>query len=305
MPRAAFSSDLFLATNQGTNKRSIQNKFRSLLLESLERRQMFAMDSINTISQDVQSSPNVATLQSWISNPSTAGSIAPKSYSEFDSSRLTAADGAAISDVQADAIDRVANLSKQTFAPTQQVGYFNSTIPTRQSLSSSLVGSSISPTADWNSGSEYAVGSVDTISAEVSSTQFVDGSVIGILFQPFQRQASSQTFRRAENPSNRTTLSWVGAFCSEDGTEIFPSSLTKQTLNAGEGESSEESLIPAIAAPPMDSTSHDGSFTSFAPSTQSSFSTIETFGAFTPSSLSNPDLTLDGLHWVLERNLTW
>jgi len=135
--------------------------------------------------------------------------------------------------------------------------------------------------------------------------QFLDGSALASLFRSFNGSSNSA---KAQSDSGNVSRSiqWVGAFCREDGVEIFADASRTQDSQAsvGEGEG-DDPLVPTFEIPPLASSQYASNLSLFAPPSQSTSSAITTLGAFTASSLNSPDYTLPGLNWVLQKNQTW
>ena len=300
-------------------------KFRDLLVELLETRQLMASDidasfqdlvarssdplrtneptSISTKSSS--SSNGLANLSRGVQDPVAAAKVAPATYQSFGSQTLLEKSPDSLDPSQAQRIDRVAGLSKQSFEPTSYLSQFKQRVPSKSEAQAGLIGGTMVPqTNDSNSKGAATT----AISAETpQAMQFVDGSALASLFRSFSVSSSSSNVK-AQSVSSESSraIQWVGGFCREDGAEIFPNLAeidNKQTLVAeGEGD---DSFVPTFEVPPLASSQYASNLNLFAPPSQSTSSTITTLGAFTPCSLTNPDYSLPGLNWALQMDQTW
>jgi len=300
---------LFLPKLRGRNRQ----KVRVLLLESLEAKRMYAVDPFDlgtsaspVVDTNQVSTPNVlVNLSRSVQDPVAAAKVAPATYQSFGSQTLLEKNPNSLDPLQAQRIDRVAGLSKQSFEPTSYLSQFKQRVPSKSEAQAGLIGGTVVPqTSDSNSrGAVTTAISVETPQA----MQFVDGSALASLFRSFSVSSSSSNAKvqSAVGESSRS-IQWVGGYCREDGTEIFPNAAAienKQSLVAeGEGD---DSFVPTFEVPPVASSQYASNLSLFAPPSQSTSSTITTLGAFTPSSLTSPDYTLPGLNWALQKDQTW
>ena len=271
-------------------------KFRALLLESLETRQLMASD-LDATSQDLL-------LRSM--DPVQSASHPTRNFASFGAQRLSALDPDSLDAIQSARIDRISTQSKKNFAPNSDLNTFRSRVPSQAQLQNALIGFSTTPRLDpnaLNSGSTVSTASLSSTSPDAISIS--NGSFLTGILAPEGRSS----LLRSTATSQQSTQQWLGGYCEEDGIEVFPSLHSATSIAAirpeGEGPGGDgdvnndnESIVPNVEFPDLESSSHSGSFDAFAPPNQNTSSTLTTFGSFTPASLTNPDLTLPGLHWV-------
>jgi hypothetical protein len=229
-------------------------------------------------------------------------------FSSFNSDRIIALDADSLNPRQASLIDNASRLSKVDYAPSSYLNQFRNQVPTQGQLQGSLIGSSTNPRLQLNaSGDSSATTSSTTLDANTAEAgSIANGSFFAGLFTQGGRTADTRVLTAAQ-PLH---VQWVGAFCDVDGTEVFPlsqsSNVVMSRLPEGEGDDDDdESIVPEVDFPTLESSSHIGEFDLFLPPSPSSSSSLTTFGAFTAASLTNPDLTLPGLNWVHLVDVYW
>jgi hypothetical protein len=270
-----------------------------LFLESLETRKLMAADLDASATQDLL-------LRSL--NPVQGASQPTANFSSFNSDRIIALDADSLNPRQASLIDNASRLSKVDYAPSSYLNQFRNQVPSQGQLQGSLIGSSTNPRLELNTTSDSsATTSSTTLDANTAEAgSIANGSFFSGLFTQGGRTANTRVLTAAQP----LQVQWVGAFCDVDGTEVFPlsqsSNVVMSRLPEGEGDDDDdESIVPEVDFPTLESSSHIGEFDLFLPPSPSSSSSLTTFGAFTAASLTNPDLTLPGLNWVHLVDVYW
>jgi len=239
-------------------------------------------------------------------DPVQSASHPTRNFASFGAQRLSALDPDSLDAIQSARIDRISTQSKKNFAPNSDLNTFRSRVPSQAQLQNALIGFSTTPRLDpnaLNSGSTVSTASLSSTSPDAISIS--NGSFLTGILAPEGRSS----LLRSTATSQQSTQQWLGGYCEEDGIEVFPSLHSATSIAAirpeGEGPGGDgdvnndnESIVPNVEFPDLESSSHSGSFDAFAPPNQNTSSTLTTFGSFTPASLTNPDLTLPGLHWV-------
>ncbi|MFN9418060.1 MAG: hypothetical protein ACK578_11310, partial [Pirellula sp.] len=241
-------------------------------------------------------------------NPVQGASQPTANFSSFNSDRIIALDADSLNPRQASLIDNASRLSKVDYAPSSYLNQFRNQVPSQGQLQGSLIGSSTNPRLELNTTSDSsATTSSTTLDANTAEAgSIANGSFFSGLFTQGGRTANTRVLTAAQP----LQVQWVGAFCDVDGTEVFPlsqsSNVVMSRLPEGEGDDDDdESIVPEVDFPTLESSSHIGEFDLFLPPSPSSSSSLTTFGAFTAASLTNPDLTLPGLNWVHLVDVYW
>jgi len=271
-------------------------RFRSLLLESLEQRRVFAVDFNSLAASQID-----ATAMSN-SSQATYGPFQPPT---FDLQHTQSTQSGPISPALSSKVAVAVGLSKQTFAPESKLQSFQNVAPNLNSVQPMLVGSGFGSQPDWGQvSSTKSLGSLQLDSN--NSSQQVSNIVTGGFASALKpKKSSSQTAApvasvlSAEQYRRMQPQYVTGSYCTEDGREVIVPRLGEgepPADDSGDGGEDDESFIPQVDVPDLQSA--NGSPNSFTPSDASGSSTTMTLhGSFTASSLTNPDFDADGINW--------
>lgn len=171
---------------------------------------------------------------------------------------------------QAQTIDRVAALSKQSFEPKSYLAHFKQRVPSKGEAQAGLIGGTVVPQSN-------VLNSQVVVTAEISTEtpqamQFVDGSALAKLFESFSFASANENTQRAAGDSSRL-IQWVGGFCREDGVMVFPEATRIESNHSlvAEGEG-DDPLVPTFVIPPLASSQYASDLRLFAPPSQSTSS---------------------------------
>lgn len=176
------------------------HKLRSLLLESLERRELFAFDLTD------------------FSNRLSTGSIdsfSPPSTPSIDFNSVKNATPQSIDPSLQSVAENAIALSKQNLAPVFAIQGFRDSVPSLSQIQPILVGSNLGSEIDW--GKIQKRNSTDKLSVDVTdaakATQFMSNGLGSLL--------TTNSHSIDGRPIGQTSASIsVGSFCREDGSMV-------------------------------------------------------------------------------------
>ena len=286
-------------------------KFRTILLETLEQRSLFAADILNTslhlgdsgpITEPAQTEEPKQRLQR-VKEAFTAGNAVRFPDSNYFSTLIAGVqDGAKVSGDEAvdaawsDFHQRTANVpdaSKASF------GIIQSVADNPRQFQSKLL------------HNDLGARSIDRSPLDSSTTFGPVAPTTQLVMQQFNAPLLSGSQRTAslESASSFAMLpdTAIGWFCTADGLVLDSKSqpiVGGHAMLTAEGEN-DESLVPEVTLPELEAWDHSGSISTYQPSTNTNGQSISTLGSFTSSTTSDSDLTIPGVHSVHTINRVW
>ncbi len=287
-------------------------RFRTHLIEMLEPKVLLAADAANMV-QDL-------TNRSLQQGPAIIGPS--RATIDMDLSSLFDKSGDVITPEMYYHLRSGFRLREVSNQPGELAQYLGRQHENAGRLQSELMSSPFAPTIDLNSNRPRSITETSLTPSNDQSSRLLEGtpqslSVLAKLRSGMPKRESNTADRGTSLVSALPTMQpvqWVGAYCTAEGEIVFPEddfSGMEMFLLLGEGEGSEEeedwliSVIPQVELPPLEFVDYTGQLNSFIPSQQTNISQITTYGSFTPSSLTNPNFSLPGLHWAKQVEQTW